>query len=159
MQRLSLLSLLSGLLVLPAAAATSEQTKEVARNLVCLCGDCNRESLATCVCGFAASRREEISTALDAGKKPQAIIAEFVGTYGSVVMAIPPRKGYNLLAWIVPFAILVFGGLILRSVLVGWRREHRICARENPGPPVPMEANADAYKERLRRELQNFDPN
>lgn len=158
MQRLSLLFILSALLFVPAGAATSEKTKEVARNLVCLCGDCNRESLATCVCGYAASQREVISTALDAGTKPEKIIAQFVGTYGSVVMAIPPRKGYNLLAWIVPIAIMVIGGLILRSVLLGWRRDHRSSDPDKADPPVQEDAGTDAYKDRLRRDLNNFDP-
>ncbi len=159
MQQLSLLNLLLGLFILPAAAVTSEPTKEISRNLVCLCGDCNRESLATCVCSFAASRREEIRTALDAGKRPEEIIAWLVENYGSVVMATPPREGYNLLAWIAPFAILVFGGLILRSVLLGWRRDHRTFAREQVDPPPQGETHTDAYKIQLRCELHNHDPN
>jgi cytochrome c-type biogenesis protein CcmH/NrfF len=73
-------------------------------------------------------------------------------------MAIPPRKGYNLLAWIVPFAILVIGGLILRSVVVGWRRDHRSSAHDKVDPPVQAEAGTDAYKDQLRRDLNNFDP-
>ena len=157
MQRLSLLSFLSALLFVHAGAATYEKTKEVARNLVCLCGDCNRESLATCVCGFAASQREDIGAALDAGTMPDEIIAEFVGTFGSMVLATPPQKGFNLLAWIVPIAILAIGGLILRSVLVGWRRGHRSSARDEADPPFQAEAGTDAYREQLRRDLDNFD--
>lgn len=159
MQQLSLLNLLWGLLFLPAAAAISEPTKEISRNLVCLCGDCNRESLATCVCSFAASRREEIKIALDTGKTPEEIIAGLVETYGSVIMATPPQEGFNLLAWIAPFAILVFGGLILRSVLIGWRRDQRTFAREQVDPRLQGKANTDAYKKQLRCELKNYDLN
>ena len=90
-------------------AASPEAIKEVAAELVCLCGDCARESLATCLCGFATQQREDIGSSLDGGKTAQETIDEYVSEYGQMVLASPPAEGINLLAWITPFAALVFG--------------------------------------------------
>ena len=98
-------------------AASSEAIKEVAAELVCLCGDCARESLATCLCGFATQQREDIGSSLDGGKTAQETIDEYVSEYGQMVLASPPAEGINLLAWITPFAALVFGVFLIRSIL------------------------------------------
>ena len=72
-------------------AASPEAIKEVAAELVCLCGDCARESLATCLCGFATQQREDIGSSLDGGKTAQETIDEYVSEYGQMVLASPPR--------------------------------------------------------------------
>ena len=139
-----------------AHAATPEQTKGVARDLVCLCGDCNRESLATCQCGFAADRRTEIGDALDRGRSATEVVAQFVETYGQIVLATPPPKGYNLLAWIIPFAIMVLAAALLRSVLVNWKRGKVV----HPAPSTPERSASDrddTMQQRLREELRDFD--
>jgi cytochrome c-type biogenesis protein CcmH len=139
----------------PAGAATPAQIKEVAQEMVCLCGDCNRESLATCVCSaFAVPERDRIGRLLDEGKTPQQIIDQYVATYGQLVLATPPAEGYNLLAWIAPFAALIFGIVLVRSVLLGWRGRRQATASPQPSRPPAV---LDEYQERLRRELENFD--
>ena len=145
-----------GLASPPAHGATPEETKGIARDLVCLCGDCNRESLATCQCGFAAERRAEIGDALDRGRAATEVVAQFVETYGQIVLATPPPEGYNLLAWITPFAIMVLAAALLRSVLVNWKRG-RVA---HPAPSAPDRAAGDrdqTIQQRLREELQDFD--
>ncbi len=141
----------------PAAAASSDQIKAVARDLVCLCGDCNRESLATCLCGFAASDRERIGTDLDAGLPQQQIIQQFVDDYGPVVLATPAAEGLNLLAWIAPITLLCLGIVLVRSVLLNWRRAHTDDPKAE-GEPEPMSGKqGTGYDEKLRRELDQYD--
>ncbi len=142
--------------VLPAQAATPREVKDVAGELVCLCGDCNRESLATCICSFATSHRQELATALDAGKTRQEIIEQFVDQYGQIILASPPPEGYNLLAWIAPFAILLFGIVVVRSVLVSWRRNQG-ATRDGEESTGPVKSKTTDYRERLQRELDHFD--
>ena len=140
-----------------AHAATPEETKGIARELVCLCGDCNRESLATCQCGFAADRRAEIGAALDGDSGGAEIIAQFVETYGSIVLATPPPKGYNLLAWIIPFALMLLAAAFLRSVLVRWKRGKAAHALPFPPPDHSARDRDDVVQQRLREELRDFD--
>lgn len=139
----------------PAQAATAKEIKEVAQEMVCLCGDCNRESLATCLCtSFAVPQRAHIGQLLDQGKSRQEIIDEYVTTYGQVALAAPPPEGYNLLAWIAPFAALAFGVFIVRSVLLNWRGPN---SHEQTTPPLTPTPPIDKERERLRRELDRFD--
>ena len=136
-------------------SATSAETKRVAKELVCLCGDCNRESLATCQCDYAVDRRTEIGTALDSGHTDVQMIAQFVENYGQHVLATPPPQGYNLLAWIIPFAIMIVAAFLLRSVLVNWKRD-----RPRLEPTSAMdggEISEDNYQQQLRSELRDSD--
>lgn len=132
--------------VASVGAASPEAIKEVAAELVCLCGDCARESLATCLCGFATQQREDIGSSLDGGKTAQETIDEYVSEYGQMVLASPPAEGINLLAWITPFAALVFGVFLIRSILRNRMQE------ASPTPTVET-----AQRDRLQRELERFD--
>lgn len=141
----------------PASTPTPEQIKQVAADLVCLCGDCNRESLATCICGiFAIPEREAIGRLLAEGRSRQEIVDSYVARFGSQVLANPP-KGYDVV-WIVPFVVLVAGAIGVRQILVHWRR-HRSAQGSLPavaaavGAPRPE----DDYQERLRQELDRFE--
>ncbi len=149
--------LLTALLVLgfsPAQAATREEIKSVAEELVCLCGNCSRESLATCVCtDFAVPERETIGSALDQGQTRQQVIDGFIARFGSMGLASPPSEGFNLLAWIAPGAVLLFGIALVRTLLVNWK------GRDNDEVAQASSARADRsqYQDRLRRELDQFD--
>lgn len=141
----------------PGPAATSDQIKEVAGNLVCLCGDCNRESLATCLCAFSSDDRDRIGDALDAGQQQQQIIQQFVDDFGPVVLATPPAEGSNLLAWIAPITLFVLGILLVRSVLLSWRRSHREEAESGTRVASETDQQKSSYEEKLRRELDQYD--
>lgn len=149
--------LLVALTALPAVAApTPEQIKEVAADLVCLCGSCNRESLATCLCGaFAVPERESIGRMLSAGRTREQIVDGYVERFGPMVLANPP-EGYDVV-WIVPFVVLIGGVFGVRQVLVYWRRERsgRSAASGETTPTVGSEPSP--HEERLRRELDAFE--
>ncbi len=136
-----------------AGAVTPEQIKVVARELVCLCGTCSRESLATCTCTeFAVPQREVIGAALEAGKTGDEIVADFVSRYGQMVLASPPPEGYKLLAWITPIVALLLGVVLIRAVLLKWHREH-----PHPQPVSTAAAGPKGYDQRLQQELKDFD--
>ena len=137
-------------------AAEIDAVKELARDLVCLCGTCNRESLATCICGYAQSQRADIGTSLDAGSTKDQVIADWVSRFGQKVLATPPAQGYNLLAWIMPFALMLVGIFLLRWVLVNWRRarDRTVVDAEAPQPSL-----SDQHRVQLQRELDQYDEN
>ena len=142
------------------SSPTPEQIKEVASDLVCLCGSCPRESLATCMCtAFAVPQREAIGRALTAGKEREQIVEEFVDRFGMMVLAEPPPGGYRLVSWLTPAAILLVGIVFVRSVLVSWRRR-----APEPGTTAATTADAStadragsSYDEQLKRDLDAFE--
>ena len=135
------------------AAPTPEEIKGVAADMVCLCGSCNRESLATCLCGaFAVPEREHIGQLLVDGLSSEEIVADYVERFGPMVLANPP-EGYDVV-WIIPFVVLAAGIVGVRQVLVYWRRPEE---GATPATGQPATAAAEADTERLRRELDHFE--
>ena len=63
------------------------------------------------------AEEEALLTAqIAAGKTDQEIFDTFVGKYGAVVLAAPSTHGFDLVAWIAPFA--VFGAALLGTILL-----------------------------------------
>ena len=136
-------------------SATPTQIKEIAENLVCLCGTCNRESLSTCLCNHGQSERDRISREIDRGKATNEIIKDFRDEFGDVVLASPPAEGINLLAWIAPIAALLLGAIILR-LFIKRRVETSFLSnsRETSSQENPLD---DEQHKRLQNELKQFE--
>jgi cytochrome c-type biogenesis protein CcmH/NrfF len=134
-------------------AATPEQIKEVASDLVCLCGTCNRESLSTCQCGFATSERDLIGEMLESQKSRQQIVDSYVDRFGAMGLANPP-DGYDVV-WVVPFLLLIVGGFGVRQVLVCWRRDP-VAVSSQPSMAV-ADRKPSTYADRLKNDLTDFE--
>ena len=139
-----------------AAAPSPEEIKKVATDMVCLCGDCNRQSLATCVCSaFAVPERERIGDMMEAGKTPEEIVAQYVNEFGVHILAVPPARGYSAIAWVGPFLGLLVGFLVVRFILRRWRGHHARNAIPALAPAGLNQSTSD--HQRLARELEEFD--
>src|SRR5262245_43545374 len=107
--------LLAAIPCLPAQD-NEEAYRKVGEQLTCQCS-C-REQITVCGmqnCGSATPIRAEIREKLKAGMGVDAIVQSFVARVGKQILAAPPMKGFDLMAWIMPFVTLVLG-----LVLVGW---------------------------------------
>ncbi len=125
----------------------------IANELMCQCG-CTK-TVASCDCGTAEQMRQTIKAYLDQGKSKEEILAYFVGQYGEVVLSTPTKRGFNLIAWVVPFAGIVLGAGAVYLALRKW------VFRSQELEEVTVEEVTDAevaeYEERLRRDLAAFD--
>jgi cytochrome c-type biogenesis protein CcmH len=90
-----------------------------------------------------------ISARIAAGDSKSEIKDVLVAEYGPSILAAPPKKGFNLLAWLLPFVALFGGGLVLG--LLAWRWSH---TRE-PGPPAAQ--LSPALERRVDEELARYD--
>jgi cytochrome c-type biogenesis protein CcmH len=133
-----------------AMAADRERVKEVGENFICICM-CN-QLLTGCNhvnCPNSPGMMKEVSELLDQGKSEAEIKAYFVNKYGLTVLSAPPTSGFNLSAWIMPFAVLIVGAVIA----VYFARRFR--ARWAGAAP----ANVDtADQKRVEEELKNYTP-
>ncbi len=116
--------------------------------LMCTCG-CN-EVLGECGeigCPARGPEMAELTAQIAAGKTDQQILAWFAAKYGATVLAAPPARGFDLVAWIAPFA--VFGAALLGTILL----IHRWA--DLPGGKAPALAEATeldpAERERLEK--------
>ena len=133
---------------------TPEQIKQVAADLVCLCGSCNRESLATCVCtAFAVPEREAIGRQMASGMSAEEIVASYVERFGNSVLSEPPPGGARWISRLTPVAVLFAGVLAVLAVLHQWLRKDRSQVAEAP----PQDGERSEYESRLREDLARMD--
>ena len=72
---------------------------------------------------------------------------ELVANFGAGILAAPPRKGFDLLAWWLPIA-----GVVVGAVLVGfgvWRWTQTRVPDDDPEPDLETEQRLDELLARL----------
>ncbi len=117
------------------AQSVDAQVQAVASRL--RCPVCQNESVADSPAELAAQMRALIRQKLDAGERPEHIIAYFVSKYGEWILLEPPRRGFLWLVWISPFAALLVGFLVGGGFLrrtVDRARKSAAEARETSSP-------------------------
>lgn len=68
-------------------------------------------------CQVSPAMHRDIISLVEGGYSAKEIIAAFVTTYGESALMAPPRVGFNLAGYIVPFAVLAAGSVALTVVL------------------------------------------
>ena len=146
------LALLLMLVTTPLALAAdrSDRIRELSPNFICICG-CN-QLLSACNhfhCPSSGPMLADLGNQIDQGKSNNAIMAYFVEKYGTTVLAAPPASGFNLAAWITPFAALGIGALMVLFFV--WRFRSRWAG-------VPVDGNLTKYQQKVEEELEKFTP-
>jgi cytochrome c-type biogenesis protein CcmH/NrfF len=143
---------LAVLLVAAPVGAASQQEIEEALTCQCGCGltvhSCNHLQ-----CPSGEPIKKEIAERLARGEDKATILAAFRERYGEKVLSSPTFRGFNWLAWIMPFAAVAAGGLGVALVI---RRWVRTAPRPQTPSPAPL-AGDDELRRRLERELARLD--
>jgi len=157
-----MLCLLAAAVALAGAAAPApqapqdleEQVREIAAQL--RCPVCQNLSVGDSPSGLANEMRGVIREKLKAGESRQQIEAYFTSKYGEWILLAPMKKGFNLLAWGLPFVGIVAGAFAVVFLTRRWAgREGATDGGGGEGVP-PANPEDAAYRERLRRELDEF---
>jgi cytochrome c-type biogenesis protein CcmH len=87
-----------------------------------------------------AARRIEhrIQVLIDQCKTADAIKADLVANFGAGILAAPPRKGFDLLAWWLPLGGIALGALLLALGVWRWSR-----IRGPDGDEPPLDSVVD----------------
>lgn len=137
-----------------APALAQGSVEDIASGLICLCG-CNK-LLNACDMDTARQMKAVISQKLDEGLGKQEIIDYMTATYGENVLAAPPKRGFNLTAWVTPFAAIVAGTVVVCLVVLAWV-EHRRAALAEEFDKVVLEGLESKYGAMLERELKELE--
>ena len=81
------------------------------------CPICQGYTLRECPLEVCAQMRAEIGRRLGEGATDDDVVASFVALYGPSVLNEPPRRGFALLAWLAPMAMVAVAavGAVLRG--------------------------------------------
>jgi cytochrome c-type biogenesis protein CcmH len=131
-----------------AAPVNEDTVQKIAAQLRCVV--CQSLSVADSPSETAQQMRGVIREQLAAGRTPEQIKAYFVDKYGLWILLEPPRQGFSLLVWVVPYVGLL-GGLVLVGLVVRrWSRRPRAA-------PVEARPVDEATRQRIRREMAEMD--
>ncbi len=138
-------------LFVPAALALV--VSDVAKEFICNCG-CN-QMLTDCDMQCGDQLRGVIAAKISEGWDKPRIMDLLVRNYGEKLLAAPTKSGFNLTAWVTPFAVILVGGVMISLAVGEWVARRRAAQRLRLASPVgPVEGK---YLDRVDEELKHFD--
>jgi cytochrome c-type biogenesis protein CcmH/NrfF len=131
------------------AASPAVRYNDLGHKMMCVCG-CNQILIECNHLGCPDSDRMlgELRTAVASGSGDDAILTAFQDKYGPTVLAAPMLTKFNVVAWIVPPAVLVLGIAGTVVLVRRWRQRAATAAPAVPAGDIP------AMRERIRRETE-----
>jgi cytochrome c-type biogenesis protein CcmH len=145
-------AILLGVLLLLGAGDNSKRIDRMGHQLMCVCG-CN-QILLECNhvgCSYSSRMRGELVSAVDAGNTDGEVLQTFIQKYGTTVLAAPTMLGWvNRSAWIMPYAALVLGILLVAFIVRAWKNRP---LSATAGVPTPVAgAELDRFRAQARKE-------
>jgi cytochrome c-type biogenesis protein CcmH/NrfF len=104
----------------------------------------------------AERMRDFIRDRIAAGETKSEIKDALVAEFGEAVLAAPPKEGFNLLAWVLPFLGVAVAGGAIAVLAVRWRRASRT-REDEAGDLAPEQPLAPDVERRLDEEIARFD--
>nr|MBP8998464.1 cytochrome c-type biogenesis protein CcmH [Anaerolineaceae bacterium] len=94
---------------------TDDEVNRLASELYCPV--CENVPLEVCPTKACAQWRELIREKMSLGWSDEQIKEYFATQYGEQVLAIPPRRGFNWLIYVVPPLLVIIGGLLIARII------------------------------------------
>lgn len=146
---LGLFVLLIGIPVVLAQTTLDERVTRMGKKMLCLCG-CN-QILVECNhlnCSFSEAAKAKLRQAAAKYDSDDMAVQVMIQEYGTKILAAPPARGFNVTAWVTPFAALLVGAAVIALVLRRWWQQRLV---GEPASPVALDP---AWRERVRREIE-----
>jgi cytochrome c-type biogenesis protein CcmH/NrfF len=137
----------------PARAQETPRAKALSRRVLCMCGGCE-DSAGLCnhpggtfsgPCETARGMQKDLDAHVARNESDDQILQAFVEQYGPTVLVEPPKKGFDLLAWIMPIVVPLIALVLVWEVVRRWR--HKATLAPAGGPQVSAEFLARAQRE------------
>src|SRR5215470_6616680 len=143
-------SLLTIVLSVALLGASGDRTRftDLGHRMMCVCG-CN-QILLECNhvgCTYSDRMREQLAAATQRESSDENILQAFVKEYGTTVLAAPTMRGFDKVAWIMPFTVFLAASLMAVILIRSWRARRPTHAVLHGSTPV-----LDRYREQARKE-------
>lgn len=151
-RRIAQLALLAVIAILFLGADTDARFTKLGHQLMCMCG-CN-QILLECNhvgCTYSDRMRNELTAGLERGDSDSLVLQSFVQKYGNTVLAAPTSSGFNIVAWITPFAVFVLATGLAIWFVRAWKAHTLAQPVEHP-KLAPGEL--DALRKKARQETE-----
>jgi cytochrome c-type biogenesis protein CcmH/NrfF len=95
-----------------------------------------------------------VDARLAKGETQEQIIQDFVNQYGAIVYVEPPKRGFGLVAWVMPFFYAILGIALVAFIIKKWLKPRPLAASASGGPTVSDEA-LDRLRAQAARETED----
>jgi cytochrome c-type biogenesis protein CcmH/NrfF len=146
---------LAGIAILAVAfmgADVDARFNKLGHQLMCMCG-CN-QVLLECNhvgCAYSERMRNELTASLERGDNDSLALQSFVQKYGNTVLSAPTSSGFNVVAWIMPFAVFVLASAMTVWLVRLWKS--RPVAQPVAHPNLGSD-ELDALRKKARQETE-----
>ncbi len=137
-------------LVLVASAGAAGRPVQADLEAEIVCPTC-KTTLDQSNAPIATRMKTYIRARIAAGDSAAEIKAQLVDQFGPAVLAEPPKRGFDLLAWLVPLGAAILGVVVVGALALTWSKR-RDDAAEPPGADLDPE-----LERRLNEELSRFE--
>ncbi len=117
-----------------------------------MCPICPGQTIAQSTNGTSAQMRDLVLKKLRQGETKEEVLQYFESRYGERIMAKPNKKGLNLMLWSLPFLFVALLIILIYYLIHHWSKRGRVETVTHI-----EEAKLAEYKERLEKELKEFD--
>src|SRR5580692_2134416 len=137
-------------------AQETPRAKALSKRVLCMCGGCE-DSAGLCnhpggtfsgPCETARAMQKDLDAHVTRGESDDQILQAMVEQYGPTVLVEPPKKGFDLLAWVMPIVVPLIALVLVWAVVRRWR--HNATLAPAGGPQVSAEFLARAQQESAR---------
>ena len=146
------LALIATLAMLFLGADTDARFNKLGHQMMCMCG-CN-QILLECNhvgCTYSDRMRNELIAGLQRGDSDSLVLQSFVQKYGNTVLAAPTSSGFNVVAWITPFAIFALACGLTIWIVRAWKA--RTLAQPVAHPNLAPD-ELDTLRKKARQETE-----
>ncbi|HVB99957.1 MAG TPA: cytochrome c-type biogenesis protein CcmH [Candidatus Dormibacteraeota bacterium] len=108
-----------------AVPESNPRVQRISHQLLCMCGcdqilpECTHQGSDRCL--THDKMMAEVEHRLASGESDNLILQSFVQEYGPQVLVVPPARGFNLTAWLMPIFVSLAGLTLAIVVVQRWR--------------------------------------
>ena len=152
--KLGLLILLLAIFFLSPARAYAATVNDISKQFICQCG-CTLvlDNCTHVECHSREAMVTLIEEKLAQGQSEKQIIQFFVTQYGEQVLASPPKQGFTLMAWLLPFVAILAGGVVIYAAIKKWVGRGRL---SETSAITEAGEEDEKYQHQLEEELKEF---
>jgi cytochrome c-type biogenesis protein CcmH len=104
-----------------------------------------------CPLPTAYDARAEIYELLKQGKNKDEVLSFLIDKYGERILASPARKGFNLIAWVMPGIAILVGGIVMAIFVRRW-----VHKKEKPAEIKENQVVSPKVEKMVQTELKNW---
>lgn len=136
-----------------ANAQELARARAVAKRVMCMCGGC-QDSAGLCShpggtfsgpCETARGMQKDLDVRVARNESDDAILQAYVEQYGPTVLVEPPKKGFDLLAWVMPVLLPLIALALVWQVVRRWKQKAALAPAG--GPPIDAQFLARVQNE------------